>query len=52
MFYFTSLMILVLGVAAAFPPSVEVFLVYRFLQGSAGTAIYMSAFVLGQLAHV
>ncbi|XP_076438007.1 organic cation transporter protein-like [Babylonia areolata] len=37
---------LAVGVASAFPPSVEVFLLYRCIMGALGSAIYMSAFVL------
>ncbi|XP_070183864.1 organic cation transporter protein-like [Littorina saxatilis] len=40
------MLILVVGVASAFPPSPEVFLFYRVLMGLLGVAIYMSAFVL------
>ncbi|KAK7112579.1 organic cation transporter protein-like [Littorina saxatilis] len=45
-FCIANMLNLVIGVASAFPPSPEVFFVYRFLMGVMGTAIYLSAFVL------
>ncbi|XP_070181459.1 organic cation transporter protein-like [Littorina saxatilis] len=47
-FYFANILTLVIGIAGAFPPTPEVFLFYRVLIGAAGSAIYMSGFVLGQ----
>ncbi|XP_076469523.1 organic cation transporter protein-like isoform X2 [Babylonia areolata] len=45
-FYISNMICLAMGVASAFPPSVEVFLVYRVLVGAVGSAIYLSGFVL------
>ncbi|XP_076436845.1 organic cation transporter protein-like [Babylonia areolata] len=45
-FYISNVINLALGVACAFPPNVEVVIVYRVLSGILGVASYFSGFVL------